>query len=328
MSITILKSGVCDTIQDYGRFGLGAYGINPNGVMDRLAMQTANALVGNDENSAVIELHFPASELFFNQGVLLALCGADFQACIQLQDGSEKEAPINKTIFVPGQSKLFFKERKKGERCYLAVNGGFNLKPWLNSNSTNLKVQHGGLNGNTLKKGEELHLKEVGVFQTGRLKVYPWTANFYSWYYDENSYNIIPGPEWDWLDAASQKLFSRSTFEITRHSDRMGITLNGPVLSQSNQEQLVSSGVTYGTIQLLPNGQLIVLAADHPTTGGYPRIANIISIHLPKLSQASPGTHIRFLTTTAGNALDLYLQQQKELIQVQYAVKLQLQMIR
>jgi antagonist of KipI len=154
--------------------------------------------------------------------------------------------------------------------------------------------------------------------------MFPWSANFYSWYFDEGTFNVIPGPEWAWLDAASQKLFARTTFTTTKNSDKMGISLDGPKLIQANTEQLVSTGVVYGTIQLLPNGNLVILAADHPTTGGYPRIANIISVHLPKLAQVSPGVKLRFLTTTEPNATDLFLLQQKEIKQMQTAVKLQL----
>ena len=101
----------------------------------------------------------------------------------------------------------------------------------------------------------------------------------------------------------------------------MGVALEGFSLQTNSKEQLVSSGVSFGTIQLLPNGQMIILAADHPTTGGYPRIANIISAHLPKLAQTSPGTKIRLLQTTIENAEDLLMQMHTELIQLKQAVK-------
>lgn len=325
MSFTVMKAGFCDTIQDKGRHGYGRYGINISGAMDLLAMQAANALAGNDLDAAVVEMHFPASAYLFNQAVVMAISGADFNAMLQLADGSAVALPVNKTVFIPAGTVLSFKEKIKGERCYLAVAGGLLLTPWLNSCSTNLKIKQGGFRGRALKKDDTIELRNKNPYQLRPLRIFPWMANFYSWYFDEKHLNVMPGPEWDWLDDDSKKQFGRTGFVIGKQSDRMGISLEGITLQQASAEQLVSSGVTYGTIQLLPNGQLIILAADHPATGGYPRIATIIAAHLPKLAQAAPGTTLRFITTTADNATELLLLQQKEVKQMQMAVRLQWQ---
>jgi antagonist of KipI len=323
--MSIVKAGICDTMQDLGRYGYGAYGINVAGAMDVLAMQTANALVVNELPSAVLEMHFPASVIRFNAPALIALSGADFNAIITTSEGDAADFAVNKTAFVTANSLLSFPKKIKGERCYLAVHGGFVLQPWLNSYSTNLKIQTGGFNGRCLKKDDTIEFKKSSKLPGNSVKRFPWTANFYSWYGDAGSYNFIAGPEFNWLDVASQKQFMRGLFTIGQHSDRMGITLTGNLLHQANNEQLISSGVTYGTMQLLPNGNLVVLAADRPTTGGYPRIGNIIQAHLPKLAQASAGATIRFLQTNIESASQLLFLQQNELKQMQQAVRLILQ---
>lgn len=325
MSLSIIKAGIYDTIQDLGRYGQGAYGINTSGAMDILAMQTANALVLNELPDAVLEMHFPAPVIQFNEAAVIALSGADFQAILRSDNGLHIDLPVNKTAFIAANTTLLFQKKIKGERCYLSVHDGFQLQPWLDSFSTNLKIMEGGFHGRTLLKDDTIPFNKKSSFKLSHIKLFPWAANFYSWYTDENSYNFIPGPEYHWLDDASKKLLGRGTFTTGNHSDRMGISLTGNALKLSNKEQLVSSGVTYGTMQLLPDGNIIILAADHPTTGGYPRIGNIIAAHLPKLSQVSPGTKIRFLETSIENATELMLLQQKELKQMQQAVRLYLQ---
>ncbi|CAN5791941.1 5-oxoprolinase subunit PxpC [soil metagenome] len=321
MSVSVIKAGLCDTIQDMGRSGYAASGINPSGAMDTLAMQVANALTSNPLQTAVVEMHFPAPILQFDAPAIVALSGADFNAVIQTIDGNSIELPINKTATLQPGSKLLFKNKIFGERCYLSVNGGFNLPQWLGSYSTNLKIKEGGFKGRTLSKGDQLFLNQKLSSKQFNTRVFPWTANMQNWYTDANTFNFLPGPEWDWLEPASKKHFLQNQFTIAAHSDRMGIALESVLLHTNSKDQLVSSGVTYGTIQLLPNGKMIILAADHPTTGGYSRIANIIAAHLPKLAQASPGTKIRLLKTTIENAEDLLIQMQNELLQLQQAVK-------
>ena len=322
MSITIIKAGICDTIQDAGRNGYAVFGINPSGVMDVLAMKTANALAGNSLTTAVIEMHFPAPVIQCNHPAILALSGADFDAVIQTAEGNKISFKNNKAAYLPAGSSLSFNKKIAGERCFLAVHGGFNLPQWFGSSSTNLKIKEGGYKGRRLLNHDILPtIQKHGLEKKLTATVFQWFAYTQGWYDDPYTYNFLPGPEWDWLDTTSKKYFLKNQFTIEAHSDRMGITLQGLSLQTNNNDQLLSSGVNYGTIQLLPNGQMIVLAADHPTTGGYPRIANIITAHLPKLAQAAPGSKIKFLKTSIAHAEDLLLQQHKELLRLERAVR-------
>src|SRR4051812_16345125 len=131
MSITIIKAGLCDTVQDLGRKGYSPDGVNPGGAMDILALQVANALTANPLHAACIEMHFPAPVLQFKAFAIVALSGADFGAEIQLSDGVRIDLPINKTALIQPGSTLQFRKKNNGERCYLSVYGEFDLPQWL-----------------------------------------------------------------------------------------------------------------------------------------------------------------------------------------------------
>jgi antagonist of KipI len=328
MSITILKPGVLDTVQDAGRKGYAIFGINPSGVMDILAMKAANALVGNELTTLVIEMHFPAPAIQFNEHALVSTAGADFDAVLKIPGAQETPFANNKTALVNAGTIMSFNKKINGERCYLAVHEGFNLSQWFGSYSTNLKINEGGYKGRRLLKGDTLETGQEPQHADFSRTIFPWIADLQRWYDDPYTFNFLPGPEWDWLDSVSKKYFMNNEFAITVQSDRMGVTLHGLPLQTGDDEQLLSGGVNHGTIQLLPSGQMIILAADHPTTGGYPRIANIISAHLPKLAQAMPGSKIKFLKTSMEHAENLLLVQHKELQQLKQAILFKLEAIK
>ena len=228
MGIAIVKAGICDTIQDAGRKGYAASGINPDGAMDVLAMQVANALVANPLNEAVIEIHYPAPVLYFHQPAIIAISGADFNAVTDLQTNHQSlQLPINKTAFVNAGTTLIFKNKLIGERAYLSVKGGFNLRLWLGSYSTNLKIKEGGFGGRILQEGDHLSLLKKQQALSANNRLFPWSANMQSWYADATACNFLPGPEWDWIDAAAQKQFMQTPFTVSSQSDRMGIHLEG-----------------------------------------------------------------------------------------------------
>ncbi|MGZ8508937.1 MAG: 5-oxoprolinase subunit C family protein [Chitinophagaceae bacterium] len=325
MSLRVIKAGWLDTVQDLGRYEWQHLGINPGGAMDRWSTQVANILVGNKTSEAVIELHFPASEFFFEEPALIVICGADFSPNL-----NGEEIPCRQPVLVNRYSILQFYGLKKGARAYLAVHGGFNVPAWLNSYSTNLKAGTGGFSGRALQKDDEIPIPclEPGFLSLLGKKefmILPWKADT-AW--DENetkAISILPGIEWDRLESISKDEIQNQLFSITHQSDRMGYQLQGNPLSVNTDEELVSSVVSFGTIQLLPDGQLIVLMADHQTTGGYPRIAHVISSHHPRLAQMKTGDKIRFRFTRQQTAEDLLVKQQQHLLQLQNACTFRLQ---
>jgi antagonist of KipI len=316
MSMEVIKAGIADSFQDVGRFGYQHLGINPTGAMDLNAVQVANALVGNQLNEAVLELYFPASVLLFKEPALIALSGANFNA--ELND---YPIPVNQTIAVAAGSELKFAKMNKGVFCYLAVHGGFNLSPWLNSNSTNTKAKAGGWKGRSLQKGDVIDFKKnIRVVEN---KTFPWRANVFDFYSDPNTIQFLHGPEVDWLDESSKEKLMKESFTMTSLRDRMGYRLKGIELNQRNEE-LISTAVTFGTVQLLPDGQLIILMADHQTTGGYPRIAQVIAADRSKLVQTSVHDEISFREISLQEAEDLLLMQHKILKQIQVTCNVRL----
>ncbi|TNE54095.1 MAG: biotin-dependent carboxyltransferase family protein, partial [Bacteroidetes bacterium] len=287
MSLHVLKAGLLDSIQDNGRWGHTHLGINPGGAMDMVSMQTANFLVGNNGDTPVLEMHFPAPELRLESDALLALSGGDFSPLV-----NDQPVRVNTPVLLRSGATIRFARLRSGVRCYLAVHGGFDLKPWLGSYSTNLKARAGGWQGRALRTGDTLPFRQAADLRhqlkgAGHLAL-PWSAAGDPGAPD-GLFRFCTGPEYDWLDAPSKKLLETSEWQVNAHSDRMACLLNGPTLRQQQPESLISGATVPGTIQLLPSGRLVVLMADGQTTGGYPRIGNIISADLPRLAQVAPG---------------------------------------
>lgn len=323
MSIRILKQGLFDTLQDEGRYGYQHLGINPGGAMDVIAESLANILVGNECKEAVIEMHFPAPVIYFEKAAVIALSGADFSASINGTD-----VPINTTIIVAAKSELSFRRYVHGARLYLAIQGGFSVEPWLDSYSTNIKAKAGGYHGRALKKDDMLHFKaeqflfaslpEPSVIIT-QVKIDP--KQFYN---TTNIIRYVAGKDFENLSLNSKQAFKEKYFTISRQSDRMGYRLEGDQLECIDKSERISAAVTKGSIQLLPNGQLILLMADHQTTGGYPVIAHAISADIPALAQMQPGNTLQFQLVNIETAEMLYMEQQQNLQQLQQQCNLKL----
>lgn len=324
MNLRIIKAGVLDTVQDMGRYGWQQLGINPGGVMDKLSAKVANILVGNDNHEPVIELHFPASSFFFEQPALIALSGADFSATI-----NGDEVPALQPVLISKYSILQFHNIVKGARAYLAIKGGFDLTKWLGSNSTHIKAGAGGYKGRSLQSDDEIALGAAPdlcpLIGKKEYIVLPWKADT-AWNNDDaEEILVLPGNEFGRLTDSSKEDLYRQSYIVTNQSDRMGYQLKGGTLSVNTNEEMVSSGVNFGTVQLLPGGQLIVLMADHQTTGGFPRVAHVITADHNKLAQMRPGDTIRFKFTDLLTAENLLIKQHQHLLQLQNACIFRLQ---
>lgn len=322
MSLRITRQGVLDTIQDMGRFGHQYLGINSNGSMDRFSAQLANALLGKELTAPLIEIHFPASQISFERETIICICGADFFPTI-----NGAPIPLHHPIAVNKRTVLKFEKLQTGARCYLGILNEMKLDKWMNSHSTNLKAEAGGWHGRGFLKNDVL-LFQNGLAITSLLHekdfvVLPWKAQ--DTVDNRNEIEFIIGSEWHWLSKDAQELFQEQWFQVTNEADRMGYQLAGQAIKSATGDQLVSSAVCFGTVQLLPGGQLIILMADHQTAGGYPRIAHVISAHLPILAQKKPNDVIRFKITSLEEAEKKLLNQKKYLRQLQFACKFKME---
>lgn len=322
MSIQVSKAGILDTVQDAGRYGYQQLGINPCGVMDRTAMRIANALVGNEAGAPVLEMHFPAAEILFEETMLVALSGADFSPRI-----NGEEMPVHKPVCVRKGAVLSFSKQIKGARAYLAVRGGWKADHWLQSYSTHLTAKAGGLAGRALGRTDRLSAQQTQPYgllnKETMFEALPWQAAV-TGFYREESIRIVVGNEWNILTPAAKENLFNAVFTISRDSNRMGYRLNGPALHTAVTEELISTAVTRGTLQLLPNGQLIVLMADHQTTGGYPRVGHLISADLPSLAQKNAGEPFSLSVVTVQEAENILQRQEMDLQQLQNACNFRL----
>ena len=304
VSLTIRKAGILTTIQDLGRFGAMRFGVNRGGVMDTSASRIANILVGNDETSAVLEMHFPAPEIEFRDETVFAISGAGFDSHLD-----SKPIPNWTAVRGPRGSVLRFRGKRWGSRAYLAVSDGFKVDKWLGSASTNLVAGIGGVSGRKVTAGALLDC-ETTSRETSGLTVGPSIRPRYSRF---PTVRIIPGNEFRFLTATSERDFLRGGFTLTNDCDRMGYRLSGKALHLLDDIDMVSAATTFGTIQLLPDGQLIILMADHQTSGGYPRMGTVVPVDLPLLAQCGPGDGVSFEIVTIEDAERLVLRFETEL---------------
>lgn len=322
MSLNIIKAGLLDTIQDTGRWGYQHLGVNVSGAMDCFSAQLANALLGKELNTPVIEMHFPAAVIQFGEPTIICLAGADFTPTI-----NGMPLPLHHPVMVPRGAVLNCQDWRTGARCYLATLHNWNVAPWLGSYSTSYKLGAGGLDGHPLKEGDSITFAETGnipqLLQTTSIQPLHWMAEGVCTAGKEVQFVI--GNEWYELSTAMQTQFLNQVFTISLTSDRMGYRLIGEPLYTEKPVQLVSAAVSFGTIQLLPDGQLIVLMADHQTTGGYPRIGHVITAHLPRLAQAKPHDSFQFDLTNNSVAEEKLEAQQQYLVQLQNACKFKIE---
>ncbi len=275
MSLLIQKEGILTTVQGRGNYRLQRFGINPGGAMDRTAARLANLLVGNAQPELVIEMHFPAAEIVFEHSCVFALGGADFRASL---NGN----PIENwsCLFAERSSVLKFEKKAGGNRCYLAVKGGFD-------------VAADRFENRRLKKGDRIALK-IPLKEEKWLGKRRVSTSMLPVYSSFPTVRILEGGEINYLSDVDRQALTEENFVVTNDSNRMGFRLKGPKFKPLQTTEMVSSAVSFGTIQLLPDGHLIVLMADHQTSGGYPRIANVISIDLPLLAQLAANDKVAF----------------------------------
>lgn len=288
----IVFPGPMTTVQDGGRFGRQKYGIGPSGVMDEKAYRQANYLVGNAGTEAVLEATLMGPTICFLQDTVCAVTGADMKPEL---DG--EPVGMNRAVWIRKGQTLRLAMAAEGCRSYLAFAGGITVPEVLGSRSTNLKCRMGGFEGRKLEKGDILPLStevtELSYYEND-LKNRKVNAAAYP---HEISVRVIPGPQDAYFTKKGWKTFLTTTYTVSVNSDRMGCRLEGEVIEAKNGTDIVSDGIVDGSIQITAGGLPIILLADRQTTGGYAKIATVVSEDLPKLAQVRPGDKITFQKT-------------------------------
>jgi antagonist of KipI len=302
MSIRVLRPGLLTTLQDQGRHGLQHVGLCPGGAMDPVALALANALVGNEPGEAALEITVIGPELAFEEDTLVALCGAEFKGSF----------PHNRPVLASAGSRFNVGRAVRGARAYLAVAGGFGVEPVLGSRSTYLPGRFGGIEGRALKHGDLLALRDpAAAGRFSRLKKthegsVKWSAPPLTLPDREPILvHVLEGQHFGSFDAGAQRSFFDAVWKIAPESNRMGFRLAGPALVRSEPDEILSGPTALGTVQVPASGMPIALMADHQTTGGYPRIAEIVSADVPRLAQLAPGGTVHFTRCDLGMAAEL-----------------------
>lgn len=285
MKIHIVNPGPLTSIQDEGRFGYMEYGITSSGAMDQMAYEIANSLVGNKNGEAVLEATLMGPTIRIEGEGLMAFYGADMEA---QSDDSLLER--GKTYAVKDGQTITFSMAKSGVRLYIAFSGGIDVPVVMGSRSTNMKCQIGGFYGRKLQPGDVLETGKNYVNEKKLFKKYIKPVL----YKDLIEISVIKGPQDDYFTDNGMATFLNTDYQVSPESDRMGIRLLGETIEGKTSMDIVSDGITFGSIQVTSKGLPIILMADHQTTGGYAKIATVISKDLYKLAQARPGNTVRF----------------------------------
>lgn len=308
--LTVLHPGLLTTIQDLGRVGHERFGVPVSGAMDEFALRAANALVLNEPDACGLEV-LESVELAFSGEALVAVCGfGELRLLV-----NERLKPKWSALYIrPGQRLAL--NKPPGGWCYVAVRGGIDVPLVLGSRSTYLRGGFGGYAGRALQAGDVLKTAEafpsVSLLSlAGRTLSPPLLSR---------TLQVILGPQLGHFSHAALENFLSAEFTITNESDRMGYRLSGPALTPQPAD-IISEAMPLGAIQVPASGQPLIMLADRPTTGGYPKIATVIRADIPHLAQCPPGTKVRFEPTTVEAAQAKYKNLLESLIKIHDAVE-------
>lgn len=304
MGVTVIKPGVCTTVQDRGRYGYMGSGFSPSGVMDRRAFRIANLLVDNDDNAPVLEFCLAGPTLRFTTNTFIAITGADFNPTL-----NGKPIPMYMAVLVKRGSVLSFTAPRKGVYGYLAIAGNSLAVPEvMGSRSTNLKCAIGGWKGGKLTTGDYLPFatKNVDFLPNLASHMIDYDSDFYQWDANEITLRVVPGPQDDMFTEEGRRTFYSETYHTTPQCDRMGFRLDGPAIGTIDGSDIISDGIAFGAVQVPNHGRPIIMLADRQTTGGYAKIGTVATADIPKLVQCAPGRAIRFERVSVQEAQDLY----------------------
>ncbi len=304
-SIKIIKPGLLTTIQDKGRWGYQKFGMNLAGVMDDFATRVANLLIGNDQYEAVLEITLMGVEILFNCDEVISITGSNMNPKL-----NGNPVPMWMSLMVQAGDKLALSGAVSGLRTYIAFSRGFDVPEIMGSKSTYTRGNLGGFEGRKLNKDDRIKLGEKPLSDWGS-----YLPEEEKPVYDKDKIiRVVLGPQDDYFHQDALDVFLNSTYTITSEADRMGYRLEGPKINHKEAADIVSDGITIGSIQVPGHGSPIIMMADRQTTGGYTKIATVITPDLPILGQMSPGNTMKFEMVSVEESHRIYKEYEEKFI--------------
>lgn len=305
MGIEIQSPGALTTVQDLGRLGYQACGVSPAGALDRRSAVLANILVGNEPGEGLLEMTLGGVSMVFREDNTVAVCGAPMPMTL---DGVPTE-PYRAFTVRAGQV-LSFQYAPRGMRTYIAFAGGLDIPPVMGSRSTHISSGVGGFEGRKLRRGDTIGFRSPCLcLPRQQLRRVP--PEHFPKAGETVEIRLLTGPQEDYFTPAGQAALFQNPYEISVHSDRMGYRLAGEPIEHKAMGEVITDGVVFGSVQVPPSGQPIIMMADRQTTGGYAKIATVITEDLPLLAQCPPGTLLRFSGVTVEQAQKLCVERRK-----------------
>jgi biotin-dependent carboxylase-like uncharacterized protein len=299
-AIRIRDPGPLATVQDRGRYGYQEMGVPVSGAMDGWALRLGNLLVGNGEDAACIEITMGGFAAEFIVDTVCAVAGLHEGATL-----NKESVPSWQPLAVARGDVLALGQGTRGARDYLFIAGGIDVALVLGSRSTYLRGGFGGLEGRALRPGDEL----AAGRPSGRI-VDGFPQEFLPRYQESPVLRVVLGPQDDHFTEGGLSTFLSGTYEVTTRADRMGYRLEGPAVRHRKGADIISDGIPLGAVQVPGDGQPVVLLADRPTTGGYAKVATIISVDVPLIAQALPGARVRFQAISIEEAREISLRRE------------------
>lgn len=305
MSIEVLHPGLLTTVQDLGRTGYQRFGVSVSGAVDPRSAAVANILAGNPDGEAVLECTVLGPQLRFDAPAVIAVTGADLGPAL---DG----VPVEnyRALRVQAGQTLRFTGPKCGCRAYLAVSGGLDVPEVMGSRSTYMKAKIGGWHGRKLEKGDVLPLRAPET-EPKALENRALAPEFRG--RSEYTLRVVMGPQDDAFTPGGVSAFLSGVYTVTPEFDRMGCRMEGPEIEHVGSADILSDGIAFGAVQVPDSGQPIVMLADRQTTGGYTKIANVISADFRILGQLKSGDRVRFERVSLASAQEALLAQRASL---------------
>ncbi|HEX2055765.1 MAG TPA: biotin-dependent carboxyltransferase family protein [Nitrospiraceae bacterium] len=303
----IHRSGLFTTIQDLGRYGYQHFGVSVSGAMDRTGLRIGNRIVGNPDGAAALEMTLQGPDVEFTGDAIIAVTGADLSPSL-----NGDLMPMWSAVAVRGVDRLRFGPRRQGCRSYVCVRGGLDVPAVLGSRSTDVRAGIGGLGGRRLGKGDEVYFGTC-IRKTSRPLGWEFPVDARPEYSTAPALRVMPGPQAECFSQDAMDTLFTNVYVVAPDSDRIGFRLDGAPIAHRGSMEWISDATAAGTIQVPADRRPILLMADCQTTGGYPKIASVMSVDMGQAGQLAPGDRVRFAPITAEEALILFRKEREKL---------------